>query len=373
MPRMKQAAAKPVEVADHAAAEREQAGAAIGARGKQGIDDLLDRSPGLELLAVVEHDQADRAKALAQASDQAVGQERRDGGVADHDCHLSGGQRGVGLAAREQAGVDQDVVAAFANVDADASTRRRGPCLGSASRRAGVAHDVVRPVPSGGTVRERELPDDGIDQHLQRPAAGLDLERRGLAIERLALGAQLGEPRRGVGHLQQGPLGVAAQAVKQRLRIRLEVDAHRSLVQQLPIAPVARTIPPPVAMTASVPATSSSSIALSASRNFSSPSAAKKSRMRQPSRCSSSASQSAKSIPSCRASRRPTVDLPTAGRPIRLISTAWSVRGRAVVHAKRAVPTCRRILKTREVFRGAADNEVGLRSTTPSPRRWLGP
>ena len=188
------------------------------------------------LLAVVEHDQADGAKALTQAGDEAIGIERRHRGVADHDRDLAGRQGGIGRRVGEHAARDEDVVAAVGDVDPDPPARRRWGRTGGAIQVECLVHRSLRPASSRRRGSERQLLDDGIDQHLQRPAAGLDLERRGLAIERLALGAQLGQPGRGVRHLQQRPPGVVAQAVKQRLRIRLEVDAHRPLVEQLAVA-----------------------------------------------------------------------------------------------------------------------------------------
>ena len=72
-----------------------------------------------------------------------------------------------------------------------------------------------------------QLAQNRIDQTGHRGTPAFDRVVRRFAVQRVALGEQIAQAGHGVGHLQQGPLMVVAQAAHQVFGLGLQVD-HRS-------------------------------------------------------------------------------------------------------------------------------------------------
>ena len=169
----------------------------------------------------------------------------------------------------------------------------------SASRR-GV--DRRRDASTDRRARQLELHQDHVDQRRHRGPAGLDDEVRRLAVQRVALGdtARAGA-RSGSATCSKRPLGVVAQPPEQFLRRRAQVDDVVCVACSARGSPSRSTAPPPVASTPLRPCGRSAMSCCSMSRNASSPSRSKKSRIGHADALLDLGSESTKVTPSRRA------------------------------------------------------------------------
>ena len=135
-------------VADHAAAQREQHRPAVAGGAQQRVVDALERRGVLEGFAVGQLDRQHPCVVRRQRRLQPGGVQRPDGGVGDDHRGLRLRQAGPGGGIVQQAGADQDVVAAIAQLDADGRADRGGGGRSGGGRR----HHGGRMIVVGGRV-----------------------------------------------------------------------------------------------------------------------------------------------------------------------------------------------------------------------------
>jgi hypothetical protein len=106
-------------VADHAAAQSDQRGLALGAVGQERIENQVQRLPVLVGLAVRQHHLRHRHPAGFQRRRQLRQIERRHRGVGHHHHALLRQMRQDQIGLGQQAGADVDGVGAVAEVDGE--------------------------------------------------------------------------------------------------------------------------------------------------------------------------------------------------------------------------------------------------------------
>ena len=245
------------QVPDHAAAEGEQDGAPVAAVLQQGVEDEVQRGPVLVGLAVGQLDPQHVGIVRGQRRLEPRRVQAAHGPVGDD--HRMPGLRQAGEAGRvvEQAGADQDVVAALVQVDAHAFTvegswpkftARPVQPAAAPQRGPGRGFDRRGHVAGVDDTGQLELHQDHVHQRRHRRAAGLDDEVRGGPVQRIALGLQLAQLGQRIAHLQQRPL------VSCRRRRNSSSGDERRYTTVLASCRIRRlasrsTAPPPVAIT----------------------------------------------------------------------------------------------------------------------------
>ena len=195
------------EIADHAAAERDDDVAPLDMGGDQRVRNARELGIGFRRLARRADDDARRKSGAGKALHQIVEMQRRDVFVGDHRATRAG-RKGLDMRARrgDQSFADQDLVGALAERDWNLAH------AGSARRRHVFRFDA--------SAQSRH---DRIHGRLMRPVARFDRDV-GEPIGRAALVEQPAQGRLGIGGLQQRAVRAFANSSQQHLEFRLQPD-----------------------------------------------------------------------------------------------------------------------------------------------------
>nr|GEU28520.1 hypothetical protein [Tanacetum cinerariifolium] len=212
----------PGEVADHAAAEGDQRGLAVGLVGQQGVEDLHQAGPVLELFAVGQHHRHHLLAGGAQGRFHALEVQRRDGGVGD-----DGDLAAVDVARQqrrivEQGRSDGNRIAALAEVDIEQNGGffvHRWLGMGGAVGR-GFARQLL------------ELIQDGLHHGLYVRTARIDHDVGNVQVQRIAHRHQLFELLARIGRLQQRAVLVVRGALQDAVDRRAQVDHGAARLEQ---------------------------------------------------------------------------------------------------------------------------------------------
>ncbi len=113
------------QVADHTTAQGNDRRATVAALGEQGVEDMTQRLPVLELLAIGQHDLGQGHARSAQRYGELLQIQRRDCAIADDDRTWRPQLRSNQLGMAEQAATNMDGIGALAQTDIQAAHRLR--------------------------------------------------------------------------------------------------------------------------------------------------------------------------------------------------------------------------------------------------------
>jgi hypothetical protein len=192
------------EIADDAAAERDDEVAPLDPRLDQRVADPCEFGVGLGRLARRADDDRGRQPGRLKTLQQRLEMQLRHRRVGDDGAARAGRERrDMGAGGFDQAGSDEDAVGAPAEIDRDLARRRRHGMGEPAAQRA----------------------DQRLDHRVVRAVAGFD-RQVGERVGRAALLEQLAQRRLGVVGAQQRPVRPLAHAAQQRLELRLQPHRH---------------------------------------------------------------------------------------------------------------------------------------------------
>jgi len=195
------------EIADDAAAERDDEVAPLDPRLDQRIADPREFGIGLGRLARRADDDRGLQPGGLETVQQRLEMQLGHVGVGDDRAARAGRERrDMSAGGCDQAGTDEDAVGAPAEVDSDLARRRR--------------HGMGKPA--------AQRADQRLDRHVMRAVARFD-RQVGEGVGRAALFEQLAQRRLGVVGAQQRPVRALAHTAQQGLELRLQPHRHAAL------------------------------------------------------------------------------------------------------------------------------------------------
>ena len=195
------------EIADHAAAQRDDDVAPLDARADQRVADPRELGVGFGRFPRRADDDAGLEPGVPEAAPHRLEVQRRDVRVGHDSAMRAGRERGdMRARGREQPLPDPNLVRAIAQRD------RNFP------QRLGCGRDP----PRSGRPSAQRL-EDHVDDEIVRAVAGFDGDV-GERVGRAALLEQTSQRRLGIGGLQQRPVRSLAHAAHQDVEVRLQPD-----------------------------------------------------------------------------------------------------------------------------------------------------
>ncbi len=222
------------DVADDAAAQRDDGHAAIEACLEHRIVDRFEHRGVLESLAVRHDDRHDAIAERRQGRNERVAVQRRDGLVRDERdvtttgarIEEAGPERSMGARLAKRSVDDADRIAAFAERDDE-----RRFDAGSGHERAIDGGGVDRQRTSRSSIAFGQAFDEQVDEPRHAAATGLDHEVRDPVVMRFAFEQQRLDPLPRVLAREQRSIAIVARAQPEVVRLRLQIDREPAFLQ----------------------------------------------------------------------------------------------------------------------------------------------